>query len=333
LKKYHYYYWFAFPALCPEEAVTADKAVSLETYLTSEQMMSLQSSWDRLPTSSDRNFFLVAMDGDTIYTVPLREHKTFCQTHPKFYAAFSDPCTLDSNPGWPLRNFIILLARKWAGQYTYVDILCYRDRVSLGVRSCSHSIVLKVKLPTKPESFPKVVGWEKNEKQKLSPRMVNMSSSMDPTRLAQSAVDLNLKLMRWRLIPGIDLECVANTRCLLLGAGTLGCNVARCLLGWGVRTITFVDNGQVSYSNPVRQSLFQFDDCLGGGKAKAVAAADGLKRVFPEVNATGHVLSIPMPGHAVGSAGESFCCVLLILCNFNGISAFVCILIHLLCCS
>jgi molybdopterin/thiamine biosynthesis adenylyltransferase len=49
-------------------------------------------------------------------------------------------------------------------------------------------------------------------------------------RLAQSAVDLNLKLMRWRLIPGIDLECVANTRCLLLGAGTLGCNVARCLL-------------------------------------------------------------------------------------------------------
>lgn len=49
-------------------------------------------------------------------------------------------------------------------------------------------------------------------------------------RLAESAIDLNLKLMRWRLIPGIDLDCVANTRCLLLGAGTLGCNVARCLL-------------------------------------------------------------------------------------------------------
>jgi len=48
--------------------------------------------------------------------------------------------------------------------------------------------------------------------------------------LAESAVDLNLKLMRWRLLPEIELEKMAGTRCLLLGAGTLGCNVARALL-------------------------------------------------------------------------------------------------------
>ena len=35
--------------------------------------------------------------------------------------------------------------------------------------------------------------------------------------------------------------------------------------GWGVRHITLVDNGRVSYSNPVRQSLFTFKDCLEGG--------------------------------------------------------------------
>lgn len=77
-------------------------------------------------------------------------------------------------------------------------------------------------------------------------------------RLSESSVDLNLKLMRWRLLPSLDLELISQTRCLLLGAGTLGCNVARCLLGWGVRNITLVDNGFVSYSNPVRQSLFTF---------------------------------------------------------------------------
>jgi len=42
--------------------------------------------------------------------------------------------------------------------------------------------------------------------------------------------------------------------------------VARCLLGWGVRHITLLDSGKVSFSNPVRQSLFEFADCLDGGR-------------------------------------------------------------------
>jgi ubiquitin-like modifier-activating enzyme ATG7 len=53
---------------------------------------------------------------------------------------------------------------------------------------------------------------------------------MDPKRLADQAVDLNLKLMRWRILPSLDLDKVATTRCLLLGAGTLGCYVARTLM-------------------------------------------------------------------------------------------------------
>ena len=132
--------------------------------------------------------------------------------------------------------------------------------------------------------------------------------------------------MKWRILPELDLDILATTRCLLLGAGTLGCNVARVLLvprarigcsfilfgcrlrydpehpldfsailfilsssvalisqGWGLRNITLIDSGRVSFSNPVRQSLFTFEDCLHGGKEKAIAAAERLKLIFPSV--------------------------------------------------
>jgi len=36
--------------------------------------------------------------------------------------------------------------------------------------------------------------------------------------------------MRWRILPSLDLEKISSTRCLLLGAGTLGCYVSRVLL-------------------------------------------------------------------------------------------------------
>ena len=63
--------------------------------------------------------------------------------------------------------------------------------------------------------------------------------------------------------------------------------------------ITLVDSATVSYSNPVRQPLFEFKDCLDGGRPKAEAAAEALKRIYPGVHATGIRLSIPMPGHPV----------------------------------
>ena len=55
---------------------------------------------------------------------------------------------------------------------------------------------------------------------------------------------------------------LARTKVLLVGAGTLGCNVARSLMAWGFRHLTFVDNGKVSFSNPTRQWLFDFADCV-----------------------------------------------------------------------
>lgn len=138
--------------------------------------------------------------------------------------------------------------------------------------------------------------------------------------LADQAVDLNLKLIKWRIAPGLDLDKIKDTKCLLLGAGTLGSYVARNLMvrillllhigcifteqlvrpqGWGVRKITFVDNGSVSFSNPVRQPLFNFKDCLGSGVKKAIRASEALKEIYPGVDSSGYTMSVPMAGHPI----------------------------------
>lgn len=104
-------------------------------------------------------------------------------------------------------------------------------------------------------------------------------------RLSDRAINLNLKLMKWRLAPDLDLEKICNLKCLLLGAGTLGCSVARVLLGWGVNNITFVDSSNVSHSNTVRQSLYSHQDAVKH-KYKAYAAKDALLNIRPSIVST-----------------------------------------------
>lgn len=243
------------------------------------------------------------------------------------YICFADPSTFESNPGWMLRNLLVLVRQRW--KLDKLQIMCYRDTHAR--REQSHTIFFKLEsvkptegdhsahFPSLPESrdsspsaptprsippaergpMPKITGWERDTRSRNLSRTIDMGAYMDPTRLADQAVDLNLKLIKWRIAPSIDLDIIKETRCLLLGAGTLGSYVARNLMGWGVRNITFVDNGKVSFSNPVRQPLFNFDDCLKGGSPKAETAAQALRRIYPGVNAASHSLSVPMAGHPI----------------------------------
>ncbi|XP_064488409.1 ubiquitin-like modifier-activating enzyme ATG7 [Ornithodoros turicata] len=301
IKKYHYYYWFAFPAVCyPGQTLLSEPIKQLSDVFTDKQMTELNESYSNLSGSSCRAFFVIDMSDNSVQLASLSNISSLIAKKAKFYVCFSDPSTNEKHPGWPLRNLISLLAVHWGKDVSQWQLICYRRQSKHGQISCRHSLVLSVHLAdfTIPDPV-KYVGWERNVSGQLGPRMVNLSNSMDPVRLSESAVDLNLKLMRWRLAPSLELEYISATRCLLLGSGTLGCNVARGLMGWGVRNITFVDNSKVSYSNPVRQSLYKFEDCQGGGKHKAEAAALALKEIFPVINSKAVDLTIPMPGHSV----------------------------------
>ena len=90
----------------------------------------------------------------------------------------------------------------------------------------------------------------------------------------------------------VALERIASARVLLVGAGTLGCHLARSLLGWGFRDFVFVDHGTVSLTNPLRQPLYTHEDV---GAPKAAAAAARLAALCPAdygLRARGVALSV-----------------------------------------
>jgi len=309
LKKYMFHYWFAFPAFVHNVPVQALSCQLLSSSTCSGFVKAFKTAFDKFACNKPApGFFLIGCSGHPflessldvkVEIMPLSNF-SFAKLHSKcLMFGFSDPSTMEDYPGWPLRNYLTLIAYHWANQFkdNVVEILCYRDRTLHGVRTVLHSLHLKIKLePVQVQ--PNITGWEKNKKNKLGPMCVCLTNTLNPVKLAKSSVNLNLKLMRWRLMPELNLEKIANCRCLLLGSGTLGCNIARGLLAWGVNSITLVDNGAVSFSNPVRQTLYEFSDCsTSGGRPKAIAAAERLRKIYPGVNAHGIELSIPMPGH------------------------------------
>lgn len=328
LKQHKVIYWFAFPALVPTESI---RAVSPSQIWNPTASQELSAAVDRMRRRQqtkvdDANgttmcpYFLY--DGSDT-TVPLSKENYTQLQGGKVYFCFLDPHKSSHDTiGWPLRNLIAYAGIHLGLAGETIDVLSFQPHTPLRRilmeeedTSLEASMVdvattvdatvlhLKVSVPTDyGGEKKKVVGWELNARNKPGPRSVNLRPLLDPRHLAITAADLNLKLMKWRMIPELNVDRLQSSNVLLIGAGTLGCNVARVLLGWGVRKITLVDYGKVSYSNPVRQSLFTLEDCQGGGRPKAEAAATALQSIAADVDSTGIHLSIPMPGHVEDAA-------------------------------
>ncbi|KAF9882268.1 hypothetical protein CkaCkLH20_00304 [Colletotrichum karsti] len=324
LKKYRFTYWFAFPALHSDPQWKRTGPVGRLDPKESTALVDCVGTWAANRDKRQNGFFLAKkVRGADVSDLDKDANSDLHDLNDTFgyiwevanlgdfengffdgvaeedrYVSFVDPSTYPENPSWPLRNLLLLIRQRF--RLTKVQILCYREmRAS---RHAARSIILPLEMePVEPlaiAEMPKVTGWERDAESKLRSRVANLGEYMDPTRLADQSVDLNLKLMKWRISPNLDLDVIKNSKCLLLGAGTLGSYVSRNLMGWGVRKITFVDYGRVSYSNPVRQPLFNFADCLEGGKSKAIRAAEALKEIYPGVESEGHALSVPMLGHS-----------------------------------
>lgn len=304
LKKGSFYYWFAFPALMLDPAARVVSLRSASQCLSLEQAESLSAAcneWRSTNLTTGVPFFLVCIASDSHVTIRhLADWEACMRDGQKVLFGFYDPCNVPY-PGWPLRNYLAYICIRWGLEK--VHFLCYRE--TRGFADLRFSLIGEASISVSAEwktrdCMPRAVGWEVN-KGNAKPNFISLAKAMDPTSLAISSADLNLKLMKWRAVPDLNLSILSDTRCLILGAGTLGCEVARLLMAWGFRKITMVDIGKVAISNPLRQSLYTLDDC---GEFKAIAAVRSLKRIFPAVEAEGVVMAIPMPGHPVPEQEE-----------------------------
>ncbi|CAG9461675.1 unnamed protein product [Pedinophyceae sp. YPF-701] len=316
MKTFRFYYWFTFPALVPQAPFRAPPPVALAAW----RPVADDAACGAAAIAAACQTFAKEHPDQPAWIVRTGTGNTAPAAHPLAelesgltpgdILAFSDPSSHPTAPGWPLLNLLVCVAAVLGDRAPpAIDVLSVRLR--RGVASAEASRVFQVDVrsgqvppaSTQTWSGKHVAAWEAGlkDKRRPGPRVVDLSQTMDPRALMDSAVKLNISLMKWRAVPELDTEALANARCVLFGAGTLGCAVARCLLGWGVRHITLVDSGRVSFSNPARQSLFTFEDCLEGGKPKAKAAAAALRAILPSVTAEGHSLLIPMPGHPPGS--------------------------------
>ena len=313
LKKHKYVYWCCYPAIVPKNFKINRNSITKFTSFDTKQSQA----------SIIKNFYKFCGDNEIEQSLLFVINKDYSfQTISQFDAnkdkqssllmfGYIDNGNLPNAPSWFSRNILLFLS------FTFPTITTKPFKI-IAIRNLADNLKdslifdLQSKVEGDSQSLLdgdniRCVGWERNSDNKLLPKKADLSKMLDPVQLSTESVDLNLKLMRWRRLPQIDLQLIKNQKCLLCGAGTLGTYISRVLLAWGCSNITFIDNGKVSYSNPVRQCLFKYTDCIddgSGNNSKAKTAANSVKEIFPEANVNGYNLSIPMPGHFVDKSVE-----------------------------
>lgn len=276
LKTNKFTYWFGFPSFKLSNKMSFTSCSLITSDKLKKQLSELENQ-----------FSIAKIVNNEIININVLSNENIFDDDSSLIFRDSSPDV--SKLSWTLRNILIALVTN--NNIKKLNIISIKNDSKVFV---STTMTVNNELL----DFTKIVGWEKNNFGKATPRTIDLSSTMNPLILVKNSADLNLKLMKWRQWQTIDLEVISKQKCLLLGAGTLGCSVARGLLAWGITKITFLDNGRVSYSNPLRQNLFNYEDSTKRN-FKAEAAACNMKNIYPLCEPKSYVNSIPMPGHYV----------------------------------
>lgn len=148
LKKYKFYYWFAFPAIVPKIPFELIKGLTVNSLYSKEELVNLRQVYTLYKTNfpEQSGFFLLkpsVNQPDSFEIGPLEAWDSFWNGIPadQFTVGFVDPSGLELNPGWPLRNFLMLIQHHW--KLHRIKVFCFREQKRNDI---SNSIVLEISL-------------------------------------------------------------------------------------------------------------------------------------------------------------------------------------------
>jgi ubiquitin-like modifier-activating enzyme ATG7 len=227
LKNHRFVFWFSFPALVLPSPAVLDRAPRelSEVYsypILRKLLAGLVSARANAKKLGCPMFIWVPTeDGKGGEVMQLSDFAGLDEAAKlRVEAIVIDPCALPNNPGWPVRNLLVLAFAQW--RLPKIRVICIRETIGVAAKAGTYpqlaslltrgSMVLDV-LPPIGVEIPKLgigsvkwgaTGWELNKDGKMGPRFVDLSAHLDPAKLAESACHLNLRLMRWRALPTLD---------------------------------------------------------------------------------------------------------------------------------
>ena len=183
------------------------------------------------------------------------------------------------------RNLFLAMGGSWASGKDILRVTCNDQDALINISNASAACCVKWCAPDMTNALA-----------------ISLAEYLPGPALASDLFDMNVKLIKWRSVPELDLS-IFRKKIVMVGSGTLGCAVALTLLGYGFTNIHFIDCGTVSYSNISRQWLLTMNSAEQvEGKAKA-ACTNFLGRIpskYMELcgGPTYDNLAVPMPGRA-----------------------------------
>ena len=136
LKKYMFYYWFAFPAFNMPASVKLKSCDKISTVLSSQDLCDQLAAAVKQCESLIYSVTVIE-NNDSVKIYPLKH----LETNPdlsKCFVTVADPSS-GSYPGWSVRNLIFALTQTYPDKIPDIRILCLRNMMKNGQLSISNS--------------------------------------------------------------------------------------------------------------------------------------------------------------------------------------------------